>query len=379
MSDWDTVLAVYWALWAADGLRRAPRRIFHAVGGWRPGRARLRFARFIWLGVSPARWRAAAPDIPFSFSPLGISNRPAGTAGRPANPPREAAAWRWDEIREVGVAAGWVYVNGQRFFPDTGHLSGVQLLELARAQPAAREEMIRQHLQRWLRPAQVRRRAIVLAGRTNSPALFNALSLGLIAGLSAYVAFGVSQRVSAEWAAALARMLPPLLAYLALLHVAAVVMAWQAVRRLKRPGADKRGSTLLGALMLPAQALRLRAVVAEGFFPPQHPLAVALALGRRREQVELAFQTLADLRWPTDDRHDSPLAREIAGWFRSALEPELAARLKAAQLRPKQLLAPPRPDSPASCAYCPRCGDQFTSAGGACPHGIGLVPLGRRR
>src|SRR5438105_14212169 len=104
MSEWNTVLAVYWALWAVEGARFAPRRIFHVTSGWRPRRGNFHFARAIWLGVSPGRWRMITEDVPLSLSPIGISNRPAGVAGRPADSPRAAAAWRWEEVREVGVA-----------------------------------------------------------------------------------------------------------------------------------------------------------------------------------------------------------------------------------------------------------------------------------
>jgi hypothetical protein len=315
--------------------------------------------------------------VPFSISPAGISNRPVGVAGRPADPPRIAQAFRWEEIRDAGVAKGWIYVNGVKFFPATGHLNAPALLALAGMDAERREKNIRGRMRLWLRPAHIRRRALVLAARTAAPASLNVFSLIIMVALSVYIGADVSGRLSVEAAAAMAESLPLILGYLALLHVSAIVLAWRALRRLRSAGfgADKRGSTLFGALLLPPQALRLRALLAEGFFPAQHPVSVALALGNASERRELCFQALTDLRWPVDDRDDSPLSREIAAWHRAAFEKELRPYLKSEELRPSTLLASPVPDSPASCVYCPRCRDQFTAGIATCPHGVPLQPL----
>ena len=78
-------------------------------------------------------------------------------------------------------------MNGTRFCPDTGHVTGQQLLQLARLEPAARERKIRLAMRLWLRPAQLRRRARVLVARTAMPAALNTLSLVLLAALSVYL------------------------------------------------------------------------------------------------------------------------------------------------------------------------------------------------
>lgn len=376
MSEWVSVFAVFWLLWALDGARLAPRRLFTARGLGR--RAAIVFSRVSRPGGWPGSWRMTASDVPLVLSPLGLSNAPAGTAGRPAEKPAELRAWRWEEVREVGVAAGWIFVNGARFCPDTGHVTAPQLLALARATPAEREKKISALLQRWLRPTHLRRRVRVLLGRTALVARLNAVSLVLLAGLSIYVVADVAASLPEVWSARLAGALPALLLGLLMLHVTAVVLAWRAVRRLRAVMPQKRGSTLFSALLLPPQAMRLRALAGEGFFPAQHPLAMALAFGRAAAREEMAFQTLADLRWPLVDEKEPPLAREIAGWFRRALEAQVGAAFAAAQISTGTLLAAPAPDAPASCSYCPRCRDQFVAGPAECPHGIKLLPVRRR-
>ena len=140
-------------------------------------------------------------------------------------------------------------------------------------------------------------------------------------------------------------------------------------------GRDGRKANLLSALLLPPQALRLRALVGEGYFPAQHPLAVALAMAARPRQGQLAFAVLADLRWPRAVGEASALEGEILAGFRRRLEPRIEAMLAAAGWSAADLLRPPAPDQPSSCAYCPRCGDQFVAGPRLCPQGIPLQPL----
>jgi hypothetical protein len=162
------------------------------------------------------------------------------------------------------------------------------------------------------------------------------------------------------------------------LHITAIVLTWRALRRLKPIGTDKRRSMLFSALLLPAQAMRLRSLAGDGFFPVQHPLAAAVAFGAGRQEMERqAFNTLTDLRWPIVDEAHSPLAKEIMRWFRRALEAELKPLLRVAKIQPEAMLAPPIPDGAESCSYCPRCRDQFVSSRAICPNGVPLRPLRR--
>jgi hypothetical protein len=343
---------------------------------WR--RVRVRFSRLSLPGLAPGSWRLPVAEVPVSLSPVGITNQPAGAAGRPGEPPVVAQAWRWEEIREVGLAGGWVFVNGVRFAPDTGHLTPRELLALAGTTGEERERRLRALLQRWFRPTQLRRRVRVLIGRTRTPAGLNAVTLAGLVGISAYVAGDVAAWIPTRWSEGAVVALPWFLLGLLVIHLGAVILAGRALRRLRPVRPQKRGANLLSALLLPPQALRLRALAGDGFFPVMHPLAAIVALGRPRQVEEWAFNAVADLRWPLAPENESPLDREIAGWFRAELERRVAALLDGVGLRSEGLLAPPVPDGPASCRYCPRCRDQFGSGPAVCPNGVTLLPLDRR-
>src|SRR5882724_4673344 len=305
MPEWDAVLRIFWALWAVNGMRLVRQPGLTARDG------RMDFGRFSWLGVWPGGWRIVLADVPFSVSPAGVSNRPAGVVGRPADPPRVALAFLWEEVRKVGLARGWVYINDRRFCPDSGHLPAPEFLALAALPPADRERRLRDLLRDWLRPAHVRRRALVLRARTATVVMLNALLLVLLAALTAQLAAGGTAAAAPGWSPAVADRLPLLLGCLALLHAGACAAAGIALRRLKIvSGKDQRRAALLGAFFFPPQALRLRAMLGEGFFPVQHPFAIALALvppGPARDRW--LFQGIADLHWPIDDRDDPALAR----------------------------------------------------------------------
>ncbi len=367
------MLLVFWALWLADGLKLPPAARFNLNGRGR--RARLVFGRLLRPGWSPTGWRVLADDVPFALSPRGISNRPVGSAGRPAEAPARATAWAWEEIRETGVQRGWITINGARFCRDTGHLRASQILGLARMPEPVRTPRIGWWLARWLRPAHLRRRAKILVGRTMVPAVFNGVFLALAVVLTVYLLADGASRLAPKQAELVARLLPLILGYLVLLHLAAVVTAWRATRRLQVPGEDQRGIALFSAVLLPPQALRLRALAGDGWFPAQHPLACALAFAPKRELAELAFQVVGDLRWPIGDAEDAPLAREIAAWHRTKLGQRLGPLLAAAGVEEEKLFAAPRADGPASCRYCPRCRSQFTSEAARCPHGVELKPV----
>jgi hypothetical protein len=372
MAEWASVLAVFWVLWALDGVRLGARRVFTIVAGARRGRSRINYNRVSWPGLWPASWRIVVADVPLSFSPAGVCNRIAGAAGRPAETPTRVLAWRWEEIREVGVARGWIYVNGARFCADTGHLRASELLSWARLAPAAREPAMRTRLNQWFRPVHLRRRARVLVGRTVMPVVLNTLALVTFSILTGYVLGEVASRLPTEMSTAIGRALPWALPGLFALHVAAVVLTWRALRRVKPVRPEKRASTLFSALLLPPQALRLRAVAGEGFFPAQHPLACVAAFGDARARERAAFDVLADLRWPIGDLDDGPLGRDVLAWFSAELEQRVLATSGFAV---ETLLAPPQPDAATSYAYCPRCRAQFIAGSTHCPQGVALRAL----
>lgn len=377
MSEWLPVIALFWVFWAVDGVRLLPQRGFTVAGALARRRARVRTGRWSFAPFSPWGARVVVSDVPFTISPEGICNRPAGTLGRPTEQPVELHAWRWTEVRQAGLAKGWLFINDRRFCPATGHLSAAEVLALADTAPVGRERAIRWRLRRWVRPAHLQRRVRVLAGRTRAIAALNALTFGLVAAASVYAVVGVAIELPPGWNDRLADALPAVLATAFALHVGAIIAAARMLKRLRAVAPEKRGTNLFSALMLPAQALRLRALLGEGYFPAQHPLAVVLALGGCRTRRDAALATLTDLRWPIAGRDDPPLAREIATWFRGALQPALREAAEKRGLACETLFAPPRRESAVSCGYCPRCGDQFGAGRTHCPNGIELVAFSR--
>lgn len=369
------MIAVYWTLWAIDGLKLAPRRTFALIRGPRRFFARLHYRRWLPPSFSPFGWRIITSDIPLSLSPEGVTNLMSGSAGRPAERPVSVRAWRWEELDQVGVAKGWLYLNGQRFCPDTGHLRAPDLLALARLPPDHRAARIRRLVRSWFRPGHLQRRARVLAGRTRAAAFLNAVALAGTCLLSIYVAGNVADYLGEARAAAIAGVLPWTLLALLILHFAGIMLGWRALHRLRSADpSDRRGGALFSALLLPPQALKIRLLAADGYFPAQHPLAAALAFARQSDRQELGFNALADLRWPLASADTPAAAGAITAWFSAELEPQLQATLHLMGLTPATLLQAPEPDGPTSCLYCPRCRDQFTAGRSHCPHGIALQP-----
>jgi hypothetical protein len=374
MSEWFSVLAVFWALWALDGVKLGRVRLF-SLGGLGP-RWRIRYSRWSRPGLLPFGARVQMADVPLALSPAGVCNVPVGAAGRPTQPPAAPKAWRWAEVRDVGVAQGWIFINGQRFCADSGHVTAPQLLALAGLAPDRREGRIRRLVGRWFRVDHLRRRLQVLRRRTRLAAALNSASLAGFAGITIYIGADVASHLSPQWSTAIANALPVILIALLLLHVAAMISAWRAARRLRPVGLTKRGANLFSAALLPPQAMRLRTLLAEGYFPAQHPLAAILAFGGATDRAAWAFHAIADRRWPLLAPGDA-LGRDITQWFGSVLDAELGPRLAAAGVSTESLLAAPVADAPASCSYCPRCRDQFVAGSTTCPHGIALQPVRR--
>jgi hypothetical protein len=369
MTEWAPLLAAIWLFWLVDGLR-LPRRARWSF----TGRTRAVFGRWHWPSPWPSGWRAWADDVPLTLSPSGLANRPVGAAGRPAEAPHTATAWRWEDVREVKAADGWLQVNGARFCADTGHVTAAELRALAALGPAARPARIEAVFRRWFPVLRLRRRARVLRGRTADIAAGNAGVLALLVLATAYLAGDLPARIGDRWANAVASTLPLWFAYAALLHAGAVFLLWRFWR--KRPDARGPGgwSALTTAVLFPPQALRLRMLAGEGWTPAVHPLAGAVAWCVPEVVRTLAFNVAADLRWPVGEGRDDALAREVAAWHRARLEREVAHVLREADLDIDDLLHAPAADSAASCRYCPRCGDQFVAGPTHCPHGVPLRP-----
>lgn len=379
-SEWWSILVVFWGLYLADGLRggRRSRLYFYQ---WILSRvARGRFAQSSWFLIPPmpSAWVIVAEDLPASLAPEGLTNWPSGSASRPPPLPDHVVAFRWEEIKKVEDRLGWIFVNDCRFVPATPALSAAALntlvRELSPLSPPARSERLRAwHSGRFV-AASLSRRLRSALSRTRPLAFLNTLQVTLLLALTLYLVVDGPARVRPELSEALANALPAFLATCAGLHVIAVVWLYRLHRRIHPKSGQERVSLLFTALLVPAQALRLRLHLTVKLASGRHPLAVAIACAHPAALRTLAASTVRDLRWP---RLPDNLPPHIVMLVRSAsavLEPvvlDTLARLDSA-LCAEVLLAPPVRVSSEACAYCPRCGDEFTRADSRCPHGIPL-------
>jgi hypothetical protein len=381
MSNQTLFVAVFWAFFLLDGVS-VRRRSRFGFTSWLGGRrAWPAWRRWHFPSPWPAGWNVVADDLPFSFSPAGVVNWPAGAAARPVEAPDNTQAWRWGEIRQVEEKLGWLVINERQFCPATGHLTAAEMAALSAAlaplDAEGRAALLRARLRGWLRPAHLRRRALVLRVQTGGVAIFNVAVLAGSAALSGWF-LGGFREAAADWVSARVGLL---LLWLALMHLWGMGLAWWTRRRLRQISRQPvlAKSVLVGALFLPPQALRLRATLGTGWFPPSHPAAVALAFAPAAVRDRMVFNVLADLRWPLAPPAGGPLAGEILAWYRTAFGDELKRLLRREGLEADELLAAPVPDGPSSCAYCPRCQSQFVDAGAACPHGVPLLPLSHEK
>ena len=381
-SEWWSILAVFWGLYLADGLRGGRRDRFH-FHGWfashRSANGRATQAAWFFIPPLPGAWALTAEDLPASLAPEGITNWPAVSASRPPPLPDLVATWRWEDIQRVEDRAGHLWVNGQRFAPSTPALTapalGALARELAPLSAAARTARLQAWQSARFASARLRRRLRSALGRSRSLGFLNTIQTLLLAAVSAYLLFDGPARVSPVLADALARNLPAFLIAYAGLHLVAVTWFFRLHRRLYPAAGAERASVIFTALFVPPQALRLRLHLTARLAGGLHPLAVALAALPPSRVHPIAADTLRDLTWPRLTARLPAAATAVVRSSCTLLAPVLTSALnrQSPPVSPDALLAPPVRESRAACAYCPRCGDQFTRADARCPHGASLV------
>lgn len=388
MSEWWTVLAIFWIAYLLDGIRRrnAPLTIVRRTAPWP---ALLRHAPLHLPPPAPWTWRACADDPPAALSPDGLCNQPLATAARPADRAPFTAVWRWEQIDTVAEKDGWLVVNGKLFAPAAAAWPAAELLALAgELKPldrAARAPVLRRRLDQRFRPAHWRRRLAVLRRRTGSCARLNTAALAAFAAVSAIVVFAPPADAFGEVPRVFSLLSPlllcALLAYLA--GIAAALVAARRLRRWLRPGATR---AIISAAFFPPQGLRWRRLLTDLAHPAPHPLLLALAAPGRELRRTTAFDSLADARWPLplpelargpgDSRAELfAAAAEIRVWHAAEFERRFRAAFAREEFTAESLLAPPAADNAACVAYCPRCRSQFVRREGRCPHRIALQPL----
>jgi hypothetical protein len=387
MSEWWSVVVVFWALYLADGVSGGRReRLF--LWAWR-GRARLTQAS--WFCAPPAPWAyaAALDDLPASLAVEGLTNWPSAATSRPPPLPDELRAVKWEDVDGVKLSGGQLWLAGRAFAPSGVAWDAAGLRRLVEELKPVGAEARRGRIAAWharrFSVTRARRRLRVALGRTRRLAIMNTLQTAGWALLSAALLSGWftpswEAGASVPWAGATAGALAwwGLLAWLLVSHAMVVYAAWSVHRRLYPAQGEARWNLVFGALLLPPQALRLRAALMRPLGAGLAPLAVVLAAGAPRVAKAAAEATWRDVIYPLrPERLPELIARlsdEATALARSAVERALAEATAAgaAGVRPEDLLAAPVRGRDGACGYCPRCGDTFMRAEGRCPQGVAL-------
>ena len=384
-SEWWSILAVFWGLYLADGLRGGRRDRLFFFSWFARSTLRSRVAQTTWFLIPPTPGGVTliAEDLPASLSPEGLTNWPSGSASRPPPLPQDIAVFRWETIQKIEERSGWLHINGHRFAPATASLNAAALRELANElaplSPTARADRLSLWHERRFHTARLRRRVRSALLRSRGLAFLNTIQVVFAAAISAYLMLDGPNHVSPRLRDALAAALPQFLIAYGLLHLAALTLFFTLHLRLYPSAGQERASTIFTALFVPPQGLRLRLHLTAKLGADQHPLAVAMVCARPDTAHALAVDTVRDLRWPLLAQNlPSSISQQVRA-SAALLEPVVFAALarQSAPIPLEELLAAPVRESSETCAYCPRCGDQFTRLDARCAHGVALVPFPR--
>ncbi len=409
MSEWWSVVAVFWTLYLVDGVFFGRReRLF--LSSWR-GEWRWRFWRRARVTQSPrtahlaqASWHISPPfpwaytlaldDLPASFAAEGFTNWPGAATSRPPPIPDSPSAASWGTAVKIGTDGPWITLGGSRFAPVTNALDGRALRELierlAALDPGRRESEINTWHTRRFSVLRARRRLGAGMARTRGLVWMNTLQFAGWIALSVALVRGIFDPGLPFGSAGSWRWLEPeqirwwaVCGWLFLMHFVVLGVAWRLHGKLHPLRTSERANLIFSALLLPAQAMRLRAALLGPLAQGIAPLAATLAAGTPETARVAAASTLRDLEFPVRptgiSETVSGFADSAAGLIRPAVEKALADAAKdgVAGLSAAELLAPPANLGAGVCAYCPRCGDGFLRADGQCPQGVKLRPLDR--
>lgn len=342
----------------------------------------------------PWAYTLAQEEAPLSVTADGLTNWPSGSTARPPARPDRAVATSWTEAGAPGEAKGWLTLGGRRFTPVTTALTTREFRRLVERlgplEPAARAaEIARWHGRRFA-VLRARRRLAVALERTRGLAGMNTLQALGWAAVSAGLLGGffnpeLPEGEFAPWRHLDSSQAPwwVLTGWLVVTHFMTVGTAWGVHRKLYPQLKDERSNLVFSALLLPAQALRLRAAVMKPLGRELTPLAAALAAGTAATARGAGAATLRDLHHPVKTEGMPERVAELvdaaAVLARPAVERAVADAAAGGVdgVRPEELLAPPTGLGREVCAYCPRCGDGFVRADGVCPQGVRLRAVAR--
>ena len=358
-----------------------------------PRTATLRQAGWHFGSPLPWAYTLALEDLPAAFSREGLVNSPCAATARPPWRPDRPAVVRWETVGKVGVTSGWITLDGRRFVPVTNALGARELRALAERLGPLTPERRGAELSAWLgrhfSVTRARRRLAAGLARTRGLAWMNTLQCAAWLALSIALVRGAFDPSLPFGTAGSWRWLDPaqirwwaLCGWLVAMHLLAVGTAWRLHRKLHPRLKEERTNLIFGALLLPAQALRLRAALLRPLAQDLAPLTFALAAGTPATARAAAAATLRDVTFPARPAGLSAeftALNDAAGALaRPVLERTLDGTAGAAGgegLGVGELLAPPAGFDAGVCAYCPRCGDGFLRPDGVCPQGVQLRPV----
>lgn len=394
-SEWWSILLVFWGLYLADGLRggRRPRLYIHGwrspfaqrtPGATRPGpKSSVTQSSWFLIPPIPSAWALIADDLPASLAPDGITNWPSCCASRPPPFPDRPLSCRWEDILKADDRSGYLRINDRRFTFSTSALPSSALVAFARdlapLSPTERADRIQSWQTTRFASDSLRRKMRVILLRSRGLACLNTVQAVLLALVTAYLLVDGPARVSPALSDTLARMAPSIVGAFTGLHLLAIYRFYRLHVRFFPKASQERSSVIFTALFVPPQALRLRLHLVSPLARGAHPLAAAKAALHPDGLKTMASAILRDLRWP---RRPVGLSAETGKLLRESdqiMDPVILTSLTqpSVPFSVDELLAPPVPVSSSACAYCPRCGDQFTGANARCAHGVPLVPLAK--
>lgn len=346
-----------------DGLFR-PRHPLPALGNHRTG---LVFAPFLPLSRAPV----LCPPWPFSATPEAAYAYLSLAPYPDVRVTQEESFVRLDDIRTVEFEERRIHVNGAHFVTaPTERTAGRwarRLSEWAKLPVGRREAAIAEVLAASLDAEKARDRVRELeSGGSFLRAACHLLFLHLFVVSPALVLWQ-------DLVFALPVIVPGLLSLLAVVTVS----FYYAHRALHPDAGSERWRHLAMIVLYPPEALRAVDRLAAGVLDGFHPLAAAAALCPRATFLAFARTVLLDARHPRRPAcsAEDPARRGAEAGFRALALAGIEACLRRAGVDPEELARPPAPLDARSQSYCPRCGDQYVLAQGACWDCGGLVLL----
>jgi len=277
-------------------------------------------------------------------------------------PPQSGRFFRFDQIQTVEARGRNLRINGQTVLrgssPLFAHHLAQQLLGLQKTDPAARAKAIEKIFrdafdtkaieQRW---KEHRRRTRVIQW------LVNALFLYVFAAVPFLIHYAGLKRT---WMGLLVGLLA---------LTSSTAFLFRRAHKASHPDAkDERFTHFLTILLSPATAIRTHDILSRTLLEVFHPLAIARVFCPREAFQRFAATVVREIHFPP-----LPLApaadagaEAVERFSRAALQKSVEVFLIRNGIHPDELLRPPARADETCQSYCPRCGQQFTTASGKC-------------